>query len=195
MENTASRRRGRPPRGMEEVTEQVSEQVSSVPRTEMRAPMREDDSRARAARRAAELRGHLSNLDEGTDEFYISSDEIPDGWTYEWKVRTIYGAENPSEWTQIERTGWTPVPLERHPHMMPSQWQGGIIERKGMVLMERPEEITEEMQSIEVRKARDQVRAKEAQLSGTPDGTMTRDHAQVRPSIKKSFEAVPIPKE
>jgi hypothetical protein len=61
--------------------------------------------------------------------------------------------------------------------------------------MERPEEITEEMQNIEVRKARDQVRAKEAQLSGTPDGTMTRDHAQVRPSIKKSFEAVPIPKE
>ena len=31
------------------------------------------------------------------------------------------------------------------------------------------------------------------QLAGTPDGTMTRDHAQVKPNIKKSFEAMPVP--
>ena len=43
--------------------------------------------------------------------------------------------------------------------------------------------------------ARKQVRDKEAQIAGTPDGTMTRDHAKVRPQIKKGFEAMPIPKE
>jgi hypothetical protein len=44
-------------------------------------------------------------------------------------------------------------------------------------------------------KARKQVRDKEAQLSGAPDGQFTRDHAQTRPKINKSYEAVPIPKE
>jgi hypothetical protein len=38
-----------------------------------------------------------------------------------------------------------------------------------------------------------QVRAKEQQIAGTPDGTMTRDDARVKPQIKKSYEAMPIP--
>ena len=37
--------------------------------------------------------------------------------------------------------------------------------------------------------------AKEAQIAGTPDGTMTRDHALARPKINKSYEPIPIPKE
>ena len=69
------------------------------------------------------------------------------------------------------------------------------IERKGLVLMEKPTEIVDENRQLELRKARSQVRAKEQQLGGTPEGTMTRDHAQTRPKISKSFEAVPIPKE
>jgi hypothetical protein len=64
-----------------------------------------------------------------------------------------------------------------------------------MILMERPTELTEEVRDMQYRNARKQVRDKEAQLAGTPDGTMTRDHDRVRPTIKKSFEAMPIPKE
>ena len=60
--------------------------------------------------------------------------------------------------------------------------------------MECPKEIIDERKEADLRKARLQVRAKEQQLSGTPDGTMTRDHAQARPQIKKSYEAMPIPK-
>jgi hypothetical protein len=61
--------------------------------------------------------------------------------------------------------------------------------------MERPTEVVDEARRLQDRAARDQVRAKEAQLSGTPDGTMTRDHEKVRPAIKKSFEAMPVPKD
>jgi len=39
------------------------------------------------------------------------------------------------------------------------------------------------------------VRAKEQQLSTTPDGTLSRDDARVRPQVKKSYEAMPIPQE
>ena len=64
-----------------------------------------------------------------------------------------------------------------------------------MILMERPKELTDEARDIELRRARNQVRSKEAQLSSTPDGTMTRDDSRVRPTVKKSYEAMPIPNE
>ena len=78
--------------------------------------------------------------------------------------------------------------------MMPKGWSSNIIERKGMVLMERPTEISEEIRSIELRRARQQVRVKEAQLAGTPEGTLSRDDPRVAPKIKKSFD-MPIPED
>jgi hypothetical protein len=80
--------------------------------------------------------------------------------------------------------------------MMPHNTSAtSIIMRDGLVLMECPTEIVKEREMINLSRARDQVRYKETQLSGTPDGTMTRDHAKVRPQIKKSYEAMPIPEE
>jgi hypothetical protein len=77
--------------------------------------------------------------------------------------------------------------------MMPAGMSAADIERKGMVLMERPKEITDEARRIDAQKARNQVRAKEQQLSSAPEGTLTRDHAQARPNIKKSYSPVDIP--
>ena len=159
----------------------------------LRPAMREDDPRARAAQRAAELRGHLGDVVDGSDEFYIDPEVIPDGWDYQWKRHTIYGQEDPAYQVALARGGWTPVPTSRHPEMMPHDTSSGIITRKGNILMECPLEIIQERRLAEQSKARSQVRAKEAQLAGTPEGTMTRDHAQARPQIKKSFEAMPIP--
>jgi hypothetical protein len=160
--------------------------------------MRDDDPRARAARRAAEIRGHRGDMDEGTDEFFIDPEMVPEGWTYEWKRRLLIGQEDPSHMVALYRDGWEPVPLNRdsrHRAMMPRGWGENTIERKGMILMERPTELTEEVRDMQLRAARKQVRDKEAQIAGTPDGTMTRDHKDARPVIKKSYEAIPIPKE
>lgn len=159
----------------------------------IRPPMREEDSRAAASRRAAQLREHLGDVVEGQDDFYIPLDEIPDGWTYEWKRHAVYGLEDPAYQIQLSRSGWEPVPSSRHPWMMPNNTTSQTILRKGMILMQCPTEIIDERKSAELRKARMQVRAKEAQIAGTPDGTMTRDDARVRPQIKKSYEAIPIP--
>lgn len=158
-----------------------------------RPALREDSPRDRAAKRAAELRGHLGDIDEGTDEFYIDPESIPDGWTYEWKTFSIYNQEQGTYIMQMRREGWEPVPASRHPQMMHKGAANDPIMRKGMILMECPTEIVEERRRLQIKAARDQVRFKEAQLAGTPDGTMTRDHAKVRPSIKKGFEPIPIP--
>lgn len=77
--------------------------------------------------------------------------------------------------------------------MMPHDTSANTILRKGMILMQCPTEIIEERRMADLRKARGQVRAKEQQIAGTPEGTLTRDDARVRPQIKKSYEAMPIP--
>lgn len=209
MENSLPRKRGRKPKGfkmetakltdaeIDEIVEEVAETINSQPieRPSMRGNVREESPADRAKRRAAEIRGHLGGLDEGTDEFYIDPHVIPDGWSYEWKRRLLLGAEDPSHNVALYRMGWEPVPASRHPEMMPRGWHGDTIERKGMILMERPLELVEEARSHELRKARNQVRDKEAQLAGTPEGTLTRDHAQAKPSIKKGYEPIPIPKD
>lgn len=166
-------------------------------RPAMRPELRDDSPRAAAARRAAEILGHLGDMDEGTDEFYIPADAIPDGWTYEWKRRLVQGQEDPAYQVALARTGWMPVPAARHPEMMPSGWKGTTIERKGQVLMERPAEITERVEDLDRRKARNQVKAKEAQLATAPPGTMEKEFSdpRTRPQIKKSYEAMPIPKD
>lgn len=151
----------------------------------------EEDPRARAARRAAEVRGHLGDMDDGVDEFPLPP--APDGWTYEWKRKSVMGQEDPAHMTDLYRKGWEPVPASRHPEMMPSGSTFESIERKGMVLMERPTELVDEARKIGHRRALNQVRSKEQQLAGTPEGTLSRDDPRVSPKIKKGYEPMPIP--
>jgi hypothetical protein len=153
----------------------------------------EEDSRMRAARRAAELREHLGTMDEGVDNFYIDPAIIPDGWSYEWKRLTVLGKHDPSYEVSVARRGWEPVPVSRHPEMMPENWSGNSIERDGMILMERPLEITREAQQIERRKALGQVRQKEEQIQGAPAGANSPFPARNKEGIRKSFSHEPIP--
>ena len=152
----------------------------------------EEDPRTRAARRAAELREHLGSMDQGTDEFYIDPRIIPDGWSYEWKRHTTLGMQDPSYQVSIAQRGWEAVPASRHPELMPDNYAGGTIERKGMLLMERPLEITKEVQELEKRKAREQVGNKEAQLAGQPAGPNSPFEA--RSKVGRSYETIAVPK-
>ena len=198
---SATRRRSKPPAGLKVQLTEASiddfdpDDAIPVIREDMRGDMRGEDHLARARKRSEQLRGHQRDMDEGHDEFYIPKDVVPDGWTYEWKRRLLLGQEDPSYQVALAQQGWDPVPARRHPEMMPTNWKGETIERKGLILMERPTDIVDEARRIEYMRARKQVRDKEAQLSGTPEGTMTRDHAQTRPKISKSFESMPIPKD
>jgi hypothetical protein len=177
------------------MTEETEVKKAFGRKTEMRPAMRADDSRARAAARTAEIRGHRggNDLDE-MDRFHIDSRDVPDGWSYEWKRKTLLGKEDPAYQVELARGGWEPVPADRHPETMPTG-KYATIERDGMILMERPKELTDEARQVELRRARNQVRAKEQQLSNAPDGTMTRDHAKVRPNISKGYEPMPVPKD
>jgi hypothetical protein len=65
-----------------------------------------------------------------------------------------------------------------------------------MILMERPLEITDDARSAELRKARMQVRQKEAQLNSAEGSQFERTNKdQSLVKVRKSYEAIPIPNE
>ena len=137
----------------------------------------EEDPRARAARRAAELMDHgVIDADGAQDKFYIDPKIIPDGWSYEYRMYSVLGKEDPSYGVTLAQKGWEPVPADRHPELMPMGFKGNTILREGMMLMERPLVITKAANDRELREARRQVGAKEAQLAGAPVGTAPRDN-------------------
>lgn len=190
-ETKAPARRGRPP-GSKNASPAVNAEFTDyaeVDRREMRPEMAKSNSVDRAAQRLAEIRSHTGakKLDSA-DRFTIDSNLIPPGWSYEWKRKSIMGKEDPAYEVELARGGWEPVPATRHASMMP-KGRYETIERDGMILMERPRELTEEAHTNDLRRARLQVRHKEAQLTSGPDGTFERE----RPLVKKSFEAMKIP--
>ena len=107
-----------------------------------------------------------------------SVEVIPDGWTYEWKTAQVYGQDQQSRMLEFRRTGWEEVPTRRHPEMMPLGTSEPFIIRKGMILMERPLEITQEMKRRDDKNARDAVRQKADQLGQAPPGTFQRQDAK-----------------
>ena len=204
MENVPMRRGRRPRLVKPDLAPQVEGDTPEMdgeaeapvtPARVLRPPMRKDYSLASAESRTAEILGHVGTVAEGVDEFYIDRSRLPPGWDAEWKTKTVMGAEDPAQMVSYARMGWEPAPLDMFPEMMPQGWKGNTIERKGMILMIRPKKITDMVRQADARKAREQIRAKEAQLSSAPDGQFTRDHAQVKPKINKGFEPMPIPQD
>ena len=160
-----------------------------------RSASKSENPRDRAARRTAEIRNHNNGtLDEGTDEYYIDPSLSPDGGTYEWKMRTVLGKEDPGYDIALRRKGWEPVDAERHPEMMPRNSAEREITRKGMVLMERPKELTDEVNDISRKNARNQVasRAGEIDPKGR-GGLMDRSDSKASMKVTKSYSPIAIP--
>ena len=184
--------RGRPPGfKVQPKAIQSDAQAGAAERPAMRAQMREEDPLERARKRAAEIIDHFDGSFDGADEF--AAPQAPPGWKYEWRTWTVLNKEDPTYQVSLARMGWTPVPVSRHPEMMPAGTDGAIL-RKGNMLMERPLEIIEMARRREAKAAKDQIRAKEAQLGAAPSpDQFGRDHAQVRPNVRKGYEPIPIP--
>lgn len=137
----------------------------------LRPPLRSDEPRRDAAARAKEIMDHIGGeFGEQADIFHIPADIIPDGWSYEWKEYIVLGKVDPSRQVELNRTGWEPVPSSRHPELMPGDSKEPHILRKGMRLMERPQEVTDMARKQERRRASEQMRSKKEQLEGGPVG-------------------------
>lgn len=137
-----------------------------------------EDHQARADARMAELRASM-----GDDEFDVDNfkDRLfaaePPGWSYNWKAASVYGKENPQYISGVQRGGWSPVPASRHRDLIYPEYRGETIIVDGLLLMERPRELTTKVQMREKKLAELAVRVKEEQAKGAPlsEGTV-REH-------------------
>lgn len=160
------------------------------PRPAMDGAPGTDDSKARAEARLREIRGQANAGSGDRDKFWAPNP--PDGWDYQWKRKTVFGQEDPSYQVELMRQGWEPVPLSRHPDMMPAGWRGEFIEVEGQVLMERPAVLTKEARLRDDAAAREAVRSKEAQLGLANKGDLSRDGRR-DVKLSRSYESMPVP--
>lgn len=163
------------------------------------APALSQDEIDRAYLMAADDRARaIAENDDGSldiaDQFKFDKAIVPPGWDYQWKTKTVLGAEDPGYKVQLQKAGWTPVPAARHLDMMPVGYTGGTIERKGQILMEMPKSVVDRRRIMDNRAAMDQVRVKEQQLGSAPPNTFARNqNANVAPRVNKSYGPLVVP--
>lgn len=163
--------------------------TDGAPATTKEAPL---DSRARAEARIRQLRGNPDLQDGGGERDKYWAPAAPEGWDYQWKLRSVMGQEDVDRIRQVELSGWEPVPLSRHPDLMPKGWKGETIEVGGLVLMERPKMFTDEARAEEARAAREAVLTREAQMREGRSGDLGRREVQ---RFSKSRGPIDVPNE
>jgi hypothetical protein len=151
------------------------------------------DHLERARKRIAELRQMHGDDDEEEsfrDRWYV---EAPPGWSYEWKTHSVWNKEYPQYYNTLLRRGWAAVPASRHRNLLYPEYADESIVIEGMVLMERPKELTDRQRLRDIRKAADQVRNSEIKLTEAPPGTPSRSENPItRPRIRAHVGPVDI---
>ena len=150
-----------------------------------------EQSRLRAEARIRQLRSN-PDLAHGADRDKYWAPPPPDGWDYQWKLKSVLNQDDIDRIRQNELNGWTPVPLSRHPELMPKGWKGDTVEVGGLVLMERPMMFTQEAREEERRLAREAVYTKEAQMREGRNGDL--GPRQVN-RFSKSHSRIDVPTE
>ena len=166
-------------------------EIEQPSRQPMRQEPREESPLARAARRAAEIKGSGGLTLNGVDEFYIDPSIIPEGWSYEWKRESTYGQKDETYQLSLRQSGWEPVPYSRHIGKF-AESTGNTIERKGMLLMERPAVITDEMRRKDSMNARAAVESRKQNVDSSK-GMLGREDSHVAPKISKGYEPMMPP--
>ena len=152
---------------------------------------RREDSDIRSSARSAPIRERKRKGGQLADKYHIDASAIPDGMSYEWKTVSVFGKEDPSYNVMLRDQGWEPVTSDRHPDMVAEGYKGPII-RDGLMLMERPIELTREAQAEDRAAAREVIQTKKQQMGEAPAGTLPREAPNLQNYNRTSYEALPI---
>ena len=136
----------------------------------------------RSEQRAA-AKAMLKDWDED-DKYHIYPEEVPEGISYEWKRVSIYGQEDKSHQVKLRQMGyWQPVAGRTHPRFGFIDDQPIVID--GLMLMERPIELTEERLDREKKKANSQVSGQMKALEmGGKDGQLEGRQTRVKRTME-----------
>jgi len=101
------------------------------------------------------------------------------GLSYEWKRHTVMGKEDYSYTSSMLENGWLAVDAKDMPGFMRPGYDGPVV-CDGMILMERPAELTQEAVREREADARDAMTVQKVKAGQAPDKTFTRDHPLVQ---------------
>jgi hypothetical protein len=154
---------------------------------------RRDGAEIRSEIRADGIRGKTRKRKGGqlADKYHVDAASIPEGMSYEWKTVSVFGKEDHTYSVMLREQGWDPVDAERHPDMVSPDHKGPIV-RDGLMLMERPIELTREAQAEDRAAAREVIQTKRQQMGEAPAGTAPREHPNLQNYIRTSYESMPI---
>ena len=115
--------------------------------------------RAQRSDQRAPMRPRGFVIRTAANRFDVDRSAIPEGYTWEWKRLTIAGMEDKEHQANLSLNGWEAVPIESVPESMKGlrAQSEGFFERGGQVLMQRPAEITEEVQDYYDFEAKQQI--------------------------------------
>lgn len=128
--------------------------------------------------------------------FHIDQMEIPDGQTWEWKRYSVLGQVDYENQQICQEAGWLPVTwgmrnaIKRPPNMTELGLREPVI-KKGMILMERPIELTLEARIEDQDRANQQVVDKFRELGQAPADTLPRQRPQLRREFAPAGISVP----
>jgi hypothetical protein len=130
-------------------------------------------------------RQNKSTMTDSPLDFPI--DQIPEGSSYEWKRFSVFGKEDPFYLSKMRDQGWEPVDPKMHANLLPPGYKEPHIIKDGMILMERPIELTQQARKEMRQDAITQVRDAENRLGRGGDEEMER----LKPSLQKEM-MIPI---
>lgn len=103
---------------------------------------------AAAARTMRSSRARRQERARAQSRLYIDPKKIPNEFVYQWKREAVLGAPDPNNITENLITGWSPVPADHHPELVPPPFPGAkadtLIRRGGLILCRRPREDVEQ---------------------------------------------------
>ena len=160
---------GRPPH--------IKPEVDTM-RNDLRTDMRASDPQEAARIRAAEVFAQLGDSLAEEDVFHVPDELKQPGWDIEWKRFSSVNQEDTNNINKAKRTGWQEVPANRpgFERFVPRNWKESFILKDGMLLMERPTEVSTEVKRRMLGQAREVIRIAEAQNGQSPPGTLPRDN-------------------
>ncbi len=146
------------------------------PRAPLREPIQEqilDNGRVQVRGRSGEILTRKRTT--STDIFHIPDEIVPKNYSYQWNVMEVLGRAEISAQLGMLENGWRNVPAGRHKGMFMPEGTAddAAIIRDGLVLQERPIELTMEARAEEYAKAGGLMRDSQQQLGLTkamPDG-------------------------
>lgn len=143
------------------------------------------------ARQPVVAHGRTRKRKGNVDMFHVPKEAIPDGWNYQWCRQSVYNQPDIAHQVGLAENGWTAVPADRHAGLFMPKGHVGDIVRDGLILMERPNELTAEARDEERAAANNLVRMQREQLGvAVPQGFDDR-HPGVRPRVRSNYEPGP----